>query len=203
MFSYWCDIFEEMGLIPTPFHSGYGLITVNGVPKPACRAFELLHRAGDLRIPVNVTTTGGGGGGGLVVAATANASSEGGSAEVASTSWRSLQIFASLYQALYSDGDGDGDGPPTAHAVRVEIVHDASIALPPTAIGHRIDANHTAPINAWVKEGSPLYPSPAQQQAMLNASQIAEERVAVIKVAPGLSAIVFTMQPDSVFHVQF
>tara|TARA_B110000208_G_C11762750_1_gene427527 strand:+ start:70 stop:1821 length:1752 start_codon:yes stop_codon:yes gene_type:complete len=204
VFSYWCfsDIFEEMGLIPTPFHSGYGLITVNGIPKPAYRAFELLHRAGDMRVPVNVTKTTAAGGS-LVVAATVNASSGGEEPAAASFSWRSLQIFASFY----SKEAGQVDSPLSQGAsnleVRIEIAHDASISLPATAIGHRIDANHTAPINAWVKEGSPDYPTAAQQEAMMNASQLATESIVVAKVAPGLSAIVFTMQPDSVFHLQF
>ena len=28
-------IFEEQGWIPTEFHNGFGMITINGVPKPA------------------------------------------------------------------------------------------------------------------------------------------------------------------------
>lgn len=33
-----------------PFHDGYGLLTVNGIPKPAYRAFQLLHRLGNSSI---------------------------------------------------------------------------------------------------------------------------------------------------------
>jgi hypothetical protein len=29
---------------PRPFHNGYGINTVIGVPKPAYRAFEILHQ---------------------------------------------------------------------------------------------------------------------------------------------------------------
>ena len=37
IWSYWTfsDIFEEQGWIPTEFHNGFGMITINGVPKPA------------------------------------------------------------------------------------------------------------------------------------------------------------------------
>ena len=27
----------------TPFHDGYGMLTVDGIPKPAYRAFQLMH----------------------------------------------------------------------------------------------------------------------------------------------------------------
>jgi xylan 1,4-beta-xylosidase len=50
--SYWdfSDVFEEQGVVKTPFYGGYGLIAERGIPKAAFRAFELLHRLGDRRI---------------------------------------------------------------------------------------------------------------------------------------------------------
>jgi xylan 1,4-beta-xylosidase len=50
--SYWCfsDVFEEQGVVKTPFYGGYGLIAEREIPKPAFRAFELLHRLGDRRL---------------------------------------------------------------------------------------------------------------------------------------------------------
>jgi xylan 1,4-beta-xylosidase len=34
--SYWVfsDVFEEGGILPGPFHGGFGLMTVHGTPKP-------------------------------------------------------------------------------------------------------------------------------------------------------------------------
>jgi xylan 1,4-beta-xylosidase len=51
--AYWCfsDVFEEQGVVKTPFYGGYGLIAERGIPKAALRAFELLHRLGDRRLP--------------------------------------------------------------------------------------------------------------------------------------------------------
>jgi len=48
-YSYWTfsDIFEENYFASRAFHGGFGLLTIDGVPKPAYRAFELLHRLGD------------------------------------------------------------------------------------------------------------------------------------------------------------
>ena len=52
--SYWVfsDVFEEGGIIAAPFHGGFGLMTIHGTPKPAYRAFQLLHEAGMKRLPV-------------------------------------------------------------------------------------------------------------------------------------------------------
>ena len=50
--SYWTfsDVFEEQGVIQTPFYGGFGLIGEGGVPKPAFNAFAMLHRLGDQRL---------------------------------------------------------------------------------------------------------------------------------------------------------
>lgn len=54
MMSYWTfsDVFEEQGVVKTPFYGGYGLIAEQGIPKAAYNAFALLHHLGDKRIAV-------------------------------------------------------------------------------------------------------------------------------------------------------
>ena len=54
-YSYWTfsDIFEENYFPSKPFHGGFGLMNIHGVPKPAYRAYEILHRLGNERLPVN------------------------------------------------------------------------------------------------------------------------------------------------------
>jgi xylan 1,4-beta-xylosidase len=53
MMSYWSfsDVFEEQGVVKTPFYGGYGIVAEDGIPKPAYDAFELLHELGDERLP--------------------------------------------------------------------------------------------------------------------------------------------------------
>jgi len=48
-YSYWTfsDIFEENYFSSVPFHGGFGLLNIYGIPKPAYRAYQLLHRLGD------------------------------------------------------------------------------------------------------------------------------------------------------------
>lgn len=40
------DIFEEDYFPSMPFHGGFGLLNLHGIPKPTYRAFELLHNVG-------------------------------------------------------------------------------------------------------------------------------------------------------------
>ena len=53
-YSFWTftDIFEENYFPSVPFHGGFGLLNLHGVPKPVYRAFELLHGLGDCLYPV-------------------------------------------------------------------------------------------------------------------------------------------------------
>jgi xylan 1,4-beta-xylosidase len=55
MMSYWTfsDVFEEQGVVKTPFHGGFGLLAERGIPKAAFNDFALLHRLGEERLQVN------------------------------------------------------------------------------------------------------------------------------------------------------
>jgi len=52
-YSYWTfsDLFEENYLPSVPFHGGFGLLNLQGIAKPAYRAFQLLHRVGTGLLP--------------------------------------------------------------------------------------------------------------------------------------------------------
>jgi xylan 1,4-beta-xylosidase len=53
--SYWTfsDVFEEQGVVRTPFYGGFGLIAAGGIAKPAYNAFALLHKLGSRRLAVD------------------------------------------------------------------------------------------------------------------------------------------------------
>ena len=57
--SYWTfsDVFEEGGVVKTPFYGGFGLLAVGGIPKPAFNAFALLHQLGEERYPADAEGT--------------------------------------------------------------------------------------------------------------------------------------------------
>lgn len=50
--SYWTftDIFEENGVVPSPFHGGFGLMNFQGLRKPAFYAYQFLNRLGDTEL---------------------------------------------------------------------------------------------------------------------------------------------------------
>src|ERR1700687_1744504 len=55
MMSYWTfsDVFEEQGVVKTPFYGGFGLLGERSIPKAAFNDFALLHQLGDVRLEVN------------------------------------------------------------------------------------------------------------------------------------------------------
>jgi xylan 1,4-beta-xylosidase len=66
--AYWAfsDVFEEQGVVRTPFYGGFGLVAADHIPKPTLNIFRALHKLGDRRIAVAsdsalATETAGGG----------------------------------------------------------------------------------------------------------------------------------------------
>jgi len=53
--SYWSfsDVFEEQGVVRTPFYGGFGVIAEDDISKPALNAFAMLHQLGDRRIKLD------------------------------------------------------------------------------------------------------------------------------------------------------
>lgn len=52
MMSYWTfsDVFEEQGVVKTPFYGGFGLLAERSIPKAAFNDFALLHQLGETRL---------------------------------------------------------------------------------------------------------------------------------------------------------
>ncbi len=50
--AYWdfSDVFEEQGVVRTPFYGGFGLIAEDRIPKPALNVFAALHELGETRL---------------------------------------------------------------------------------------------------------------------------------------------------------
>ena len=53
--SYWSfsDVFEEQGVVRTPFYGGFGLMAEDSIPKPSFNAFAMLHLLGDKRLKLD------------------------------------------------------------------------------------------------------------------------------------------------------
>jgi xylan 1,4-beta-xylosidase len=52
---YWSfsDVFEEQGVVRSPFYGGFGLIAADNIPKASLNIFAILHKLGDRRIAVD------------------------------------------------------------------------------------------------------------------------------------------------------
>ena len=52
---YWAfsDVFEEQGVVRSPFYGGFGLVATDHIPKPALNVFRILHKLGDKRLKVD------------------------------------------------------------------------------------------------------------------------------------------------------
>lgn len=85
---------EEDWMQSAPFHNGYGLMTVQGVRKPGWRAFELLHGAGDTRLPVGGFVSPADGDSTISVLATTGTST--------STDGSTVQLYVANYHRLSS-----------------------------------------------------------------------------------------------------
>ena len=50
--AYWSfsDVFEEQGVVRTPFYGGFGLMAADNIAKPTLNIFTILHKLGDRRI---------------------------------------------------------------------------------------------------------------------------------------------------------
>ena len=62
--AYWAfsDVFEEQGVVRSPFYGGFGLIGADNIPKPSLNVFRALHKLGTKRIHLDsdsaLATTG-------------------------------------------------------------------------------------------------------------------------------------------------
>lgn len=58
MYSYWCacDLFEELYALSAPFHGSFGIMTIDGIPKPNYWAFSILSQLYDHRLDYPVYT---------------------------------------------------------------------------------------------------------------------------------------------------
>ena len=128
----------------TEYSSAYGLQTISGVRKPAWRAFELAHQAGDLKVD-SVTSTENVSSP-FHVFATVDSGAPG--------RLSSLMVFLSLWENPYNRGPPHHTTPPQQLAanrsVTLLIRHDTvGSSLPSNIWSTRIDQTHGNSQAAW------------------------------------------------------
>jgi len=170
-YSFWAfsDIFEENYFPSVPFHGGFGLMTLHGIPKPSYRAFEIVHRLGHERLLVD----------GLhhtVDAWVVRDNREG----------RDVTIVLTNH-AL------------PRHAIDTERVQVTLVgaAEPRQAFAERIDRDHANPKREWCAAGSPEYLDSAQLEHLQTASRTLREPVRC-DYADGTVRFEMTLSPHAV-----
>lgn len=179
MMSYWSfsDVFEEQGVVKTPFYGGYGIVAEDGIPKPAYDVFMLLHELGDERLaaPADEALVTRRKDGTLVIAA-----------------WNLVEPGAEgADKTVTFELKGTG-------AMRTELRHAVEVEIKGTrAEVRRVDAGHGDTLAAWKKMGSPAYPTQEQIEALRKASDpgaaedlaIRDHRVTVTVPPMGLAVV--------------
>jgi xylan 1,4-beta-xylosidase len=164
-FSWWAftDIFEENYFPSIPYHGGFGLLNLYGVPKPVYRAFQMLDQLGMRRWAVE--------GAHPTVKVHVGAPDGDGVTTV-------LLINVAMPRH-----------PVATEAVTVGLAGLAG-RRPRAALLSRIDDTHANPQAEWLRMGSPEYPHPRQVEALELAATVTPER---IEIAPGEGGASFTL----------
>lgn len=147
-YSYWTfsDIFEELGFPSLPFHGGFGLLTIHGVPKPSYRAFQLLRMLGSERLPVR-----------------------------SDSPQSMLECVATREEGavmlLFYNHNAAGL-PLERERARIDVrglIRASEITL------YRIDEDHANAVKSWKAMGSPEYPDASVLSKLIEASEMRPE----------------------------
>ncbi len=146
--AYWdfSDVFEEQGIVRTPFYGGFGLLAEDRIPKPALNIFAALHRLGEERL-----------------------ANESESALV--TRRRDGSVVVAIWNYSAPDGTGPGYTPPPAGPRPVKRFELTLKGMGGGAKASllRIDDDHGSAIKAFDAMGRPATPS-REQIAQLRAA---------------------------------
>jgi xylan 1,4-beta-xylosidase len=169
MMSYWSfsDVFEEQGVVKTPFYGGYGIMAEDGIPKPAYDDFALLHELGDERLPAP------------------------GDEALVTRRKDGTIVIAAWNLVEPGEGTSEEGGPTKTETFDLKNMKAKRAEI------RRVDAEHGDTLDAWKKMGSPKYPTQAQVEELRKVADLgAPERVAIrdheltVKLPPmGLAVI--------------
>jgi xylan 1,4-beta-xylosidase len=145
MMSYWSfsDVFEEQGVVKTPFYGGYGIVAEDEIPKPAYDAFMLLHELGDERLPAPTN-------------------------EALVTRRADGTLVLAAWNLVEPGEDGSAaQGSDKTVTFDLRGVPDGTYAEV-----RRVDAQHGDTLAAWKKMGSPADPTREQITELRKASEV-------------------------------
>src|SRR5271155_3244230 len=183
--SYWTfsDVFEEQGVIRTPFYGGFGLVAEDGIPKPALNAFAMLHQLGDQRIKLDSD------------AALATTQADG-------------SIVVALWNYAPPYGTGAAYTPPPANVgpAKAFLLKLDGVAPNRSAQIWRLDADHGNVIKTFDAMGRPAFPSRDQIAKLRLAGQPSPSEEIMLRngtlnvTIPPQGLVVIKIGSDQVTH---
>lgn len=171
-YSYWTftDIFEENYFPSMPFHGGFGMMNLYGIPKPIYRAFQMVAELGNARVDVAGEHD--------TVSICA--------AHAAGTDATTI-VLVNLAMPEHPIG---------SESVRLRLTHRPDVVARAAKLA-RIDDGHVNPERAWREMGKPEYLNPKQVEVLTEASNPVDEPIAFI-ADNGLLEIGLVLAPQSV-----
>lgn len=141
------DIFEEMHPFTEEFHGGFGMLTVNGIPKPIFYGMKMLAQAGDERYVLPNAMD-----------------NEIGMAAFKGETEKQVLLVRQKMKNL--------DLPKEAVNVTVELTNE-----PKAVLLQRIDETHCNPLKEWEEMGSPKDLTPKQIKELIAKTAVKEETI--------------------------
>ncbi len=143
-YSFWTfsDLFEERAQFAGPFHGGFGLQTIHGIPKPTYRVFEMLHQLGNERLAVTCKSD-------------------------STVEMLAIRGESQLLLLVYNHNIPGAE----IHDETVQITLRGVVPAGPVSIS-RVDSAHANPKRKWIELGSPEYPARDELAQIENASRM-------------------------------
>ena len=198
--SFWSysDLFEEGGMDSQPWHNGYGIMTIYGIPKPVYRMFEMLKALPPQSVPISITHMADSSA--LIVNRTGSVSAGQVDIVVAVDTSMGNEVAVT---AIINNFDVPGF-VISNKTVQLTFAGLKYAKISSTATLDRIDSTHANAIEVWIQAGSPKYPSATEIAAEMAASQLVPEEIPLSLASDGSSATVtFMLEPYSVARVRF
>ncbi|MDY8025498.1 GH39 family glycosyl hydrolase [Paenibacillus polymyxa] len=148
-YSFWTfsDIFEESVQQSLPFHGGFGLLNIDGVPKPTYHAFSIMHELGTERIPTEPC-------------------------ELETLELCATKKDSGLALILYNHHTPEGEISGAEVSIKIEgDLHGKQVTI------RVIDEDHANPKAKWMEQGCPEYPTKLQIQELFQASELISKPV--------------------------
>ncbi|MEC5213619.1 xylan 1,4-beta-xylosidase [Polaromonas sp. CG_9.5] len=181
-YSYWTfsDIFEENYFPSVPYHGGFGMMNLYGIPKPIYRALQMLRTLGSEHFEVS-------GAQGNLYAWASPGEASGDAASGCATH------IVLMNQAMPRHPIGN-------ESLLLRLTPRAGHTLQTVTL-RRVDEAHANPAQAWQAMGSPDSLKPAQVDALMQASMPQPEPL-THRLVDGMVEIALCIAPQSVNHLQ-